>query len=339
MSADALRVAVIGATGTLGRELLGVLEDARLPLAELRAIATDRSIGAAIDFLGEVVPVESTIGSLKGLALAILCTPPGVALEAVREALRSEVACIDCSGVLVASNDVPLVVADLGAHDRVSGAPVITMPSGAALSWSLVLDAIQREVGIVRASGTVLQSASAAGQRGIDSLSEETLALLNQRSAPESDVFPAGVAFDCFAHPGGESAEGGAGASDSLVAGGIKSALARLLGPEVVVSVSAVQVPAFAGEGSVIDVCPQSPVEPARVAELLDAASGVDRWDGDLGPSLRDAVGRDEVLVGPIRADDGGGNTPHIGLWLAADPVRLVAANAVKVARARFGLL
>jgi aspartate-semialdehyde dehydrogenase len=230
-----------------------------------------------------------------------------------------------------------MVVAALGAHDQVASAPVVTMPAGPALAWAPVLDAIQRSVGIVRASGTVLQSASAAGRGGIDALSEETLALLNQRGARTSAVFPAAVAFDCFAQPGG--GDGPGEGADSPTVRGIKRALARLLGPDVALSVASVQVPVFAGEGSVIDLEPREPIAAQAVAKLLQETRGIEVWEGDLGPSMRDAVGREDVLVGPVRSDEGvGRGVPHIGLWLAADPVRLAAVNALALLRLRFGL-
>jgi hypothetical protein len=119
----ALRLGVVGATGTLGEELLLVLEEARLDLAELRPFAGKRSMGDTVEFAGASLPVLSGEVDFTGLDAVILCTPPAVSLELIRQALRVEAPCIDCSGALLASPEVPLVIADLGAHDGVSAAP------------------------------------------------------------------------------------------------------------------------------------------------------------------------------------------------------------------------
>ncbi len=333
-----LRVGLAGATGTLGSEILAVLEEEPLPLAELQLFAGERSLGRDLEFQGEVIAVETSPPRLQGLDLLIVCTPGEAALELVRLALRAEVACLDCSGSLIGSSDVPMVVSDLGVHDQVFGAPLLTTPTGPALAWALVLSALQRAAGLARVVGTVFHSASAAGRSGIEALSGQTIALLSQQPVPSSDVFPRQIAFDCLAHTvdSDETTEkDGATPGEAQLA----AALRRLLGPDVRLAVTSAQIPTFAGEASTLAVETEQPLTVAQATRVLEEAPGVELWRDALAPGMRDAVGRDVALVGRVRRDGSLEDESHgLLMWLAADPVRLAAVNAVKLARARFSL-
>jgi len=142
---EGLRVAVIGATGTIGSDLLSVLEARRFPLAELIPVATERSMGREVEIRGQSIPVETDLSSLRGLDLVFLCAPGGEALEWVRAVLHAEVPCIDLSGAMEGSEDVPLLLADLQPDPVDLLQPVIATPAGPTLAWSLVLEPIHRK--------------------------------------------------------------------------------------------------------------------------------------------------------------------------------------------------
>ncbi len=328
-----LRIGVAGATGLLGRDVIEVLDAERLPVAELRLFAGDRSLGEDVEFQGDVLPVASGIGELVGLDVLVVCTPDTAALDLVRAALRAGVACIDCSGSLVGSSEVPLSIASLGAHDDLAAAPLISSPPGPALAWAPVLAAIQREAGLVRVIGTVMHSASSAGRRGIDALSEQTLALLNQRPPPHEHGVDGPRAFDCHAHAREDEAEKeGASEAESLVA----AVLRRLLGPDVGIVASSVHVPTFAGQGAMLAIETEGPIAPEQAASVLGASAGLEVRGHGSAPGTRDAVGSDSVIVGRLRADATAPAGRGLLAWLTADPVRLGAANAVRLLRARF---
>jgi aspartate-semialdehyde dehydrogenase len=339
------RVALAGATGALGSEVLAVLEERRFPLSQLLPFATEGSLGEDVEIRGEDIPVGCEMPPLRGLDLLIVCTPPAVALELVREALRAEVPCIDCSGALAGSPEVPLQVADLCAPDSSRNAPVIATPAGPTLAWAHVLSALEGAAGIERVVGTVLQSAAHAGRRGIAALSNETLSLLSQEEAPPSDVFTGQVAFDCIPAVGsartaveGDSEEPPPVASDTGVERSLVRDLRRLINPDLSVAVSVVQVPTFLGDGSNIAVETRRSIEPAEVAAIFQKVPGVEVWGGGPhGPTTRDTAGRDGALVGRLRADTSREN--GLLLWVAADALRLAAVNAVKLAETRLGIL
>jgi aspartate-semialdehyde dehydrogenase len=332
----ALRLGVVGATGILGEELLSVLEDARLDLAELRPFAGKRSMGDTVEFAGASLPVLSGEVDFTGLDAVILCTPPAVSLELIRQALRVEAPCIDCSGALLASPEVPLVIADLGAHDGVSAAPLLASPTGTTLVWGPVLSALQREVGLVRVVGTVLHSASSAGRAGIELLSEQTLALIGQQERAEDEPLEGPMAFASLPHARavGEEKDGAALAEAQL-----RTSLHRLLGGGVDVVSSSVYVPSFAGQGSALWVETERPLSPGQAGSLFAGAPGIDPIGDDETANTRDVVGCEEVQVARLRSDSSAEEPGrHLMFWLAADPVRLGALNAVKLLRARFSL-
>ncbi len=327
---DGLRVAVIGATGTLGRDLLSVLEARRFPLAQLVPVATERSMGRAVEIYEDSIPVETDPPSLRGLDLVFLCIPARDALEWVRAALHAEVPCVDLSGAMQGAEEVPLLVADLGPDPADLLQPVIASPAGAILAWSLVLEPIQRCAGLRRVIGTGFESVSGAGCAGIESLQAEAIALFGQREVPEPTVFPREIAFDCIPVVG----EAGKGTEtefeEALVRG-----LRRLLGAELPLAVTAVRVPTFLGAGASIAVEVAEHLSAAELIELLAKSPGVALvGDSMPSPTIREAAESELVLVGRVRRDPS--SERGLLFWIAADPVRLAASNAVRLAETRF---
>ena len=323
-----LRVAVVGATGALGTEVLAVLSESALAVAELVAVATDRSLGREIEFRGDVVPVETDLPGLPEVDLVFLCTPAAIALALGAEAEREGIACIDASGTL-AAGDPPLVVAALAPPPTAAAATLVATPPGTALACALALAPLARRAGLERAVVQGFEAASHGGRQGIEALYQESVAIFNQAEAPEPEVFGHPVAFDCFPALG-EPLASGATQREELCA----RALARLVEGPPRLAVSLVQVPAFVGFGAVLAVETTRPLDAKQAAEVLACAPGVELWRGDpAGPSLRAAAGRDAVLVGRVRRDPS--RESGLLLWLASDVLRLAAANAVQVALAR----
>jgi aspartate-semialdehyde dehydrogenase len=228
---------------------------------------------------------------------------------------------------------VPLVISDLcAASDAMR--PVIVTPAGVAMSWALALSALQREVGLERVVGTVLQPATHAGRAGIDVLSSETIALLSQSEPPEPELFPNPVAFDCLPATGALDEDSGGA---TLFESRLRADLARLLGPELEVAVTAVQVPTFVGEGSALAIQTQRKLSVEDAMAALEKAPGVELWSrAERSPSTRDASGSPRVLVGRVRRDPS--HERGLLLWLAADGLRLVASNVAKLAETRLRL-
>ena len=199
------------------------------------------------------------------------------------------------------------------------------------LAWALALRPLQEVAGLARVLGTVIESASVGGRAGIESLYEESLAVFNQREAPEYEAFGRPVAFDSFPLVGRATEDGSSDWESRLAA-----TIARLLSPAPPVGLTSLQVPTFVGHGTVLAVETEQPLDPKRAADALAAAPGVELWTEDSeGPSTRAVAGRDVVLVGRLRADPS--RERGLLLWIASDTLRLAATNAVALAEARFG--
>jgi aspartate-semialdehyde dehydrogenase len=328
MSPPLLRVALVGATGALGGELLDQMRERRFPMQELRPIATDRSLGETIEWLGHELPVATEPEPLQGLDLVFVCTPPEAALDWIRRALKAGVACIDFSGALSARADVPLL-GDRAAHDpALRGAPLLAVPAAPALALARVLAPLAEEAALARVVATVLDSASGAGRAGVDALQSETIALFNQEDPPHTELGHA-LAFDCLPASGPLDAAGGARAEAR-----VSAELARLLGAETRQALTILRVPTFAGMGIQLNVETSRALAPEHAAERLAKLPGLALWPASEGPSTRDAIGEDAVQVGRLRSDP---SVPHgLSLWLALDPVRLVSSHALRAAEARF---
>lgn len=326
---EGLRVGVVGATGALGGEVLAVLDQSSLSVAELVPVATDHSLGEEIAFQGVEYPVLTEPPRTGALDLLFLCAPPSTALEYTREALKAEVPCVDASGALCGAPEVMPRVAAFGPLESPEAQPLLVAPPGAALPLALALRPLAQAAGLRRVVGTVLQAASAAGRAGIESLYQESVALFNQDDFPEPRVFPRPLAFDCIPAVGDVEEDG---ATESERAS--SAALARVLPVRDGVALTQVHVPVFVGFGATASVETERPLAPLEAADLLAKAPGVDLWREDPGGlTLRAVAGREEVVVGRVRGDP---TTPNgLQLWVAADALRVSAANAVALAVAR----
>ena len=319
-----LRVALVGATGVLGSEVLAVLSESSLAIGELVPVATDRALGQEIEFRGETCPVETELPDLGGVDLLFLCAPAAASLDFARRAIRAEVPCIDASGALAAAEDLPLAVAAL--VPPADASPLVVAPPGSALAWALALAPLAAHAGLERVVGVAVEAASWGGRQGIESLYRESIAIFNQEELPSPDVFGRPVAFDCIPTLG-EVSSGGATGREELLA----RSVARLLGGEVRVAATVIQVPAFIGYGASLAIETRRPLDPKQAEEVLEGAPGIEVWRSEpSAQTLRAAAGRDQVLVGRVRRDP-----THAGgllLWLTSDLLRLAAANAVQLA-------
>ena len=309
------RIAIVGATGAVGSELVELLEERRFPLEELRPIASERSLGDEVEVLGFDLPVDTDPepAALTGLDRVFLCAPQAAALEWVRRCLKDQAPCIDLSGALVSLPEVPLI----GTAEAV-GAPLSVVAPPATIALTRVAKALGRVTPLRRLIATCLMGAASAGRRGVDALQAESIALFNQSEVPTSEVFGREIAFDAMPL-----------ASEALVApeSAMVASIGRLL-PDVPASISALQVPVFAGLGIQAVFEGLDAFDLAAVVDALAKAPGIELAVEPT--STRDALGSDSVHIARLEADPAlqGG----VKLWLSADPIRLAAVAAIDAA-------
>ena len=326
MTTQLLRVAVVGATGTLGRELIDQLAERRFPIQELVPIASERSFGEQIEWLGYELSI-ATEHTLAGLDLVFLCTPPAASPEWMRAALLARVPCIDLSGAGAVREEIPLLDPERSPSAAALASPVLAVPSAAALALARVVSALHGSSTVQRVLATVCESASSAGRAGIDALQAETVALFAQQDPPEESPFTHGVAFDTL------PSTGPIGVGDLTASEAATLRDFARLAPGVRVAVTALRVPTFSGLGVLAALELEPMLAPEAIEKLLDEAPGTRVFGTPAGPSLRDAAGASEVLVGRVRSDPTRIN--GVLLWLALDPVRATATAAVRLAELR----
>jgi aspartate-semialdehyde dehydrogenase len=324
------RVGVVGATGAVGREVLQILNDRAFPAASIRAIASPRSAGLRV--AGAAVEAISP-AAFDGLDLAIFDTPDEVAAEWVPVAAERGVLVIDNSGAFRMDPAVPLVIPEVNAAAlREIPRRIVANPNCTTATIAVPLAVLHRDAGLRRIVACSYQSASGAGQRGLEQLWAELRQAARDGRPVEA---PLGSAF---AHPIAMNiipAVGSMRGTDTSEEVKMGAELRKMLGvPDLAVGVTCVRVPTLTAHGVAVHAEFARPMPPGRARELLSGAPGVEVVD-DPGaaryPTALGAAGRDPCYVGRIRADGLG----WLAFFAAADNLRKGAAlNAVQIAEA-----
>ncbi len=325
-------VAVAGATGAVGNQMLACLEERDFPVDNLKLLATARSAGRKMRFKGEEIPVEElTEASFKGIDIGIFSAGGAVSQEFAPLAARHGCVVVDNSAAWRMDPDVPLVVPEVNpqAIAGYTGKGIIANPNCSTIQMVVALAPIQKEVGIKRIVVSTYQAVSGTGKKAIDELHNQTKAMLNFIE-PETKVYAHRIAFNCLPH------------IDVFLENGYTKEEMKMVDEtrkifednEIGVTATAVRVPVFFSHSESVNIETRQAITPEQVRALLNDAPGVrvaDDPSRNLYPMAIDAAGKDETLVGRIRADESIAN--GINLWIVADNIRKGAAtNAVQIA-------
>lgn len=329
-----ISLAVVGATGTVGRTVLEVLDDLDVPLRRLRPFASPRSAGTTLSFRGDDVRVEGLReGAFRGCDVAIFCAGPEVAREWAPRAWAEGCAAVDDSPAFRAEPDVPLVVPEVNAAAlagfRARG--VVASPSSNVTALALALAPLRAAAGLRRIVVATYQSVSGAGQRGVEELERQARDLLNLREPEAAARFPHRIAFNVIPQVGA-FAPGGATEEEERIARDLRKVLGD---PDLGVAATAVRVPVFFGHSLAVNVEARGPLGAEAARAALRAAPGVKVVDDPaerIYPMPMLVAHGDGVLAGRVRADP---SVAHgVSLFLAIENTRKGAAtNAVQLAR------
>ena len=193
-------VAIVGATGAVGLELLSILEERKFPVAQLSLLASKRSVGRQLVFAGEEFPVqELTEGSFQGVHFALFSVSSSISKAFAPIAARAGAVVIDDSSAFRMDPDVPLVVTEVNPHALQRHRGIIAHPNCSTIPLVMVLNPIHHRARVKRVVVATYQSVSGAGARAMEELDQQTRALI--ASAPaEVSVFPHQIAFNCLPH-------------------------------------------------------------------------------------------------------------------------------------------
>jgi aspartate-semialdehyde dehydrogenase len=333
MTVRPLRLAVVGATGSVGRAVLEDLE-AREVAVEPRPFATSRSEVDLLEFRGDELEVETLSDrSFRGCDAAILAVPASVARDLAPKAWAEGCLAIDLSGAFREAEGVPLVVAGLNDADVAAGQArgIVATPSGPVVPLALALAPIHRAAGVERIVATILFAASGSGQAGTRQLEREMIALLGGEE-PDLSELSHRVGFNLVPQVG-DFGPGGATSEEAAV----QPQLRRLLtAPGLAASATAIRVPVFYAHGLAVNVRTSRPLGAEGARAALRQSPDVKVIDAPaerVYPMPMLAVNDDAVLVGRVRDDASQPN--GLDLFVVADNLRRSAAgNAVRIAEA-----
>lgn len=323
-------VAVTGATGAVGREMIEILEERAFPVAELIPLASERSEGERVEFNGKRLVVRRLAkDAFKGVDIALFSAGAERSLEFAPAALKSGAVVIDNSSAFRMDPKVPLVVPEVNAHAIAGHSGIIANPNCSTIGLVAVLKPIHDAVKIKRIVVTTFQSVSGTGKDAIDELASQTVALLNFREI-EKKVYPHQIAFNCLPHIDAFLDNGYTREEMKVV----HETRKILEDDSIRATATTVRVPVFRCHSESVNIETEKNITANEVRAILSGAPGIIVYDDpkkNLYPLAIDVAGKDEIYVGRIREDD---SIPNgINLWIVSDNLRKGAAlNAVQIA-------
>ena len=329
---SAYTVAVVGATGVVGTEMLATLEARTFPVDRLLPFASSKSAGGHVRFRGAEVNVHVLAkDSFRGVDLALFSAGTDVSKEYAPIAAKAGAVVIDNSSAWRMDPQVPLVVPEVNPHDLEKHQGLIANPNCSTIQMVVALKPLHDHAAITRVVVSTYQSVSGTGKEAMDELAEQCRRLMNFDDVHPT-VYPHQIAFNCLPH-----------IDDFLPSGSTKEEMKmvnetkKILGdPSMGISATTIRVPVFVSHAESINVETKKKLSVQEARAILSTAPGVQLYDD---PSRRvypmpiDAVGTDAVFVGRIREDE---SIPNgLNLWVVADNLRKGAAlNAVQIAEA-----
>ena len=333
-------VAIVGATGAVGTEMLRILAERAFPLASLRLIATARSAGRKIAYEGEeLTVVEVSDRAFEGIDVALFDTPDEAAIEWIPRARESGAQCVDNSAAWRMDEAVPLVIPEINGDAIRPDHRIVANPNCTAITLLMPLAPLHRAAGCTRVIAASYQSVSGAGVAGVEDLYEQTEKLLPDRDAvrrgkvdglvPAGRAFAHPIAFNVIPHVGSFDVAGTT-SEERRVADETR----KILDAPIDVFSTCVRVPTIAGHGVAAWAEFSRPLPPDEARHLLSAADGV-IVDDDPGtkryPTILNAAGGDKALVGRLRGDPA--SPAALAFFSTCDNLRKGAAlNAVQIA-------
>ena len=330
MDEPAQHVAIVGATGLVGQEVLRILEERGFPVSTLTLLASERSAGSRVTFRSHSTVVRDlSKDAFDEVDTAIFAADAEASHDYARLAAQAGAVVIDCSSAFRLYPHVPLCVPEINPEVLQRHHGIIAIPHGMTTQLAFALAPLHAEATLARVVVSTYQAASGRGQDAVRELDQQFRDLLNFRPAV-AGVFPHQLAFNCLPQ-GGTFLDSGYGEEEMALIDETRKLLAA---PDLPMSATVVYVPLAHGHSASVYVETERTLSVPQARKLLAAAPGVvveDDCREQEYPLAIHANGQDEVFVGRLRADLSVPNGLH--LWVVADNLRRGAAlNAVQIA-------
>jgi aspartate-semialdehyde dehydrogenase len=327
MKSQAPVIAIVGATGLVGNEMLVIAEERKVACGEVRLFASKDSVGEVYKFNDQELEVqELTEDCFDGVDYALFGTSAELAAHFVPCAVQAGAVVIDNSSYFRMDPKVPLVVPEVNMHAVTNADRIIANPNCSTIQLVSVLKALHDLAGLKHVVVSTYQSVSGAGKAALDELWGQTIAICNQQEMPQ-ECFQHQIAFNCIPQIDVVLEDGFTKEEFKII-----NESRKILGLEGLrITATAVRVPVFYGHAESVFVETENEVTPQAFCAALRSVPGVVVYEGsDEYPLQIDVAGRDEICVGRIRKDHSVEN--GLSMWIVADNVRKGAAlNAVQI--------
>ena len=332
MKKDKYNVAVVGATGAVGNEMVATLERRNFPVNQLKLLASKRGAGTRMEFKGKSYTVEVLDeNSFSGIDIGLFSAGGSVSEKFAPIAGEAGCVVIDNTSAFRMDPQVPLVVPEVNAH-AIAQYPqknIIANPNCSTIQMVVVLKPIHDVARIKRVVVSTYQAVSGTGKRAIKELESQVLAIYNQQEI-KKEVYPHQIAFNCLPHIDVFFDNGYTKEEMKMVNETKKIMEDNSIG----VTATTVRVPVFYGHSESVNIETEKKLTSQEVREILSKAPGVVVVDNPKKfeyPLAINAAGKDETFVGRIREDE---SIPNgINMWIVSDNIRKGAAlNAVQIA-------
>tara|TARA_R110001592_G_scaffold277800_1_gene545019 strand:- start:125 stop:1129 length:1005 start_codon:yes stop_codon:yes gene_type:complete len=330
---NAKHVAVAGATGVVGQQMLRVLEDRNFPIASIKLLASPRSAGRTLTFRGEELPVEVLAeDSFEGMDIALFSAGGGTSQHFAPFAAKAGCVVVDNSSAWRMDPEVPLVVPEVNPEAIKTHKGIIANPNCSTIQMVQVLQPIHAAATIKRVVVSTYQAVSGAGSEALKELDAQTRSVL-AGEAPVCTIFPTQIAFNCIPQIPHRNAfiDNGYSTEEMKMVNETK----KIMGDNaIMVTATTVRVPVHTGHSESVNVETATKLSAAQVRDLLSKAPNVlvmDDPSKDVFPTAIDAAGKYDTYVGRIREDIS--HPSAIDMWIVSDNLLKGAAlNAVQIA-------
>ncbi|MGD1948793.1 MAG: aspartate-semialdehyde dehydrogenase [Leptolyngbyaceae cyanobacterium] len=327
---EAYHVAIMGATGAVGTELLELLEKRDFPVKELTLLASSRSAGTELLFKGKPITVKAlSDANFADIDVVLASAGGAVSKEWAPKAAKAGAVVVDNSSAFRMDSSVPLVVPEVNPNDAFSHSGIIANPNCTTILMSVVLWPLHQYQPIERVVVATYQSASGAGARAMEEVKQQAGAIL-QGKIPPTEAFPYPLAFNLFPHNSPLNEQGYCQEEMKMV-----NETRKIFGvSDLRISATCIRVPVLRAHSEAVNIEFKEPINARKALELLQTAPGVkvvEDWQANYFPMPIEASGQDAVLVGRVRHDLS--HECGLELWLSGDQIRKGAAlNAIQIA-------
>ncbi len=329
-----IKVAIMGATGAVGTELLDILAERKFPISELRLLASARSAGKTLQFQDDAIKVqELKHDSFQGIDLVLASAGGKISKEFAPSAVKAGAVVVDNTSYFRMIEGIPLVIPEINPEDIATHKGIIANPNCSTIIMALPLFPLHKRYKVKRVVATTYQAASGAGAVAMDELVQETAAYIQGKDFNRT-VIPHPYAFNLFPHNSPMTENGYCEEELKMV----KETRKIFHEPDIRVTATCVRVPVLRAHSEALNIEFEQEPDIEEVYRILKSAPGVEvledraknRW-----PMPLDASGRDPVLVGRVRKDLTQPKT--LDIWVVGDQIRKGAAlNAVQIAEKLF---